>query len=323
MKKLFLTTLLVTASFTTLQAAEVDAFTKRFEPVEDTLVPINRLTNELLAKSLERANARGKACNERHLYKALRKNFNNQYAGKLPKIIIKSDEFAKIKIPSKESIYRDFTMWDAIVQGGTSRISDPIADLMKVNGIMVGTDKFEHFLGSGYRYFKKHYQEGKPLEEALKIGWKAENGILGAVTTGVMAYADLAANFNGMRFWNHILQQHDDVLGENFGPYVACENDQWVVTDKKIDWSNYIDESFDEGINCSRFKNEKVAAKVQVRLEELEANDPEGRRYSCPMTHDSFNKIANKYGELAPLLINSIGHNALGDEQFDTLYLAP
>ncbi len=306
-------------------SAEIDAFSKRFEPVQESLTLVNDLTNRLLQESLDEANEKNDSCDQDKLYKALRKRFNNQYQGELAKTIINSDEFPKIKIPSNESIYQDFKWYEAIVQGGTARISDPIADQMMVNGILVGTDKFEHFLGSGYRYFKKFYLDGDTLEDALNIGWNAETGLLGAVTTGVMSYADLTANFNGMRFWNHLLLQNDDVLGAEYnqGPFVQCVDSAWVTTKEKIDWSKYIDKAFDEGINCSRFKSESLAEKVAKRLEKLEQEDTEGRRYTCPMEPEAIEKIKIKYGSLSPLLINSIGHNPLGVEKFDLLYPTP
>lgn len=317
----FLSVTILTAS---LQAAEIDPFTNRYAPLKDSLSAVNTLTNRLLNEALSEANEKS-GCSEKKLYKAMRKRFNNQYQGELASTIIDSEDIPKTKTPSNESIYRDFQWYEAIVQGGTARISDPIADLMKVNGYLIGTDKFEHFLGSGYRYFKKHYIENEPVEEALRIGWKAETGFLGAVTTGVMSYGDLAANFNGMRFWNHVLLKSDDVLGaeHNLGPYVTCENNQWVATEKTIDWSDYIDESFDEAINCSRFKNETLARKVNTRLIELALKDKEGRHYVCPLVPAALDKLKEKYGRLAPFLLNGHGNNPIGVEFFDRLYPEP
>ena len=279
-------------------SAEIDAFSKRFEPLEDSLVKVNQLTNRLLQESLDEVNSKRDGCDQKHLYKSLRKRFNNQYQGELAKEIINSDEYPKIKIPSKESIYQDFKWYEAIVQGGTSRISDPIADQMKINGILVGTDKFEHFMGSGYKYFNEFRLEKHSVEEALQIGWKAETGILGAVTTGVMSYADLTANFNGMRFWNHMLQLRPDILGDNHGPYISCQDNQFVQV-KKIDFRHYIDESMDESINCSKFARKKSAKKFLKRVEAL--------GYSCPMDPDKLEMMKEKYGEFSKWIINDEG----------------
>jgi len=308
-----------------VSGAEIDAFSKRFEPLEDSLQQVNAITKQLFDESLVEANEKEDGCDEDRLYKSLRKRFNNQYQGELPKILINSEDIPKIHIPSKESIYQDFKWYEAIVQGGTARISDPIASQMKVGNILIGTDKFEHFLGSGYHYFNKFYLDGETVEDALNIGWKAETGILGAFTTGVMSYADLTANFNGMRFWNHILLKNDDILGAQYnqGPFVKCEENKWVATEHTIDWSKYIDHAFDEGINCSRFKNESLAKKVSARLLLLESEDKEGRKYTCPMAPQKLEALKSKYGQLAPYLLNPYGHNPIGEESFDSLYPAP
>src|SRR5690606_31777078 len=112
-----------------------DPFTNRYAPLEDSLTKVNSLTNRLLSEALVDANEKD-GCSEKRLYKAMRKRFNNQYQGELASTIIESDDIPKTKTPSTESIYRDFKWYEAIVQGGTSHISDPIADLMKVNGYM-------------------------------------------------------------------------------------------------------------------------------------------------------------------------------------------
>lgn len=322
MKRIVLAISILTSLTTT--GAEVDAFTGRFQPLEDSLEKLNVTANEMMNDALEDANRRERGCNERILYRQLRKRFNNHYKGEFTQFVIESDLLERITTPSRKSVYRDFRWYEAIVQGGLSRISDPIAATIKVNNVMMGTDKFEHFMGSGYRYFQTHHVEGNPIEESLRIGWRAENGVLGAITTGVMSYADLSANFNGMRFWNHMLLKYDDVLGENIGPYIKCENNQWVATETKIDWANYIDDSYDEGINCSRYKNERMNEKVLKRLDELTSNDPEGRVYKCPMaSSQTINKISERYGALTPFIVNSIGNTPLGVEEFDLLYQAP
>lgn len=53
-------------------------------------------------------------------------------------------------------------------------------------------------------------------------GAKIELIVLGGnrFQTGVFSYGDLSAEFNGMRFWNHMLQLRDDILGseQNLAP---------------------------------------------------------------------------------------------------------
>lgn len=318
MKKLisiFGTGLLLSIS---LNAAEVDSFTGRYDKLEDSLPKINIRTNKMLLKGIKKANAWGakkdKPCNEERLYKELRKFYGNHYVSELSKWIV-SGKGLDVRFTSvKDSIYRDLKWYHAIVPGGFARVfKDPSAALMNVNGKLIGTDKFEHFLGSGFRYYNKNYIKGKGISAAMRIGFKAENGYMGAATTGVKAYADLVANFNGMRFWNHMLQKYDDVLGDeyNVGPYVSCIDNKWEKV-KEVDWANYIDEAFDEGINCSKFKNKVTTDLIVSRIAELERND--GKRYTCPVLPSKLNIMYEKYGIFSSALLNMEGHKAAKED---------
>jgi hypothetical protein len=316
MKKLntfFLTLLMLPIS--SLWSAEVDSFTLRHRVLSDSLGQINKKTNEYFQKAVDVANEKAdqdEPCKDKDLYKAMRKYFNNQYQGELGKYIVKNEEFDRTWVAIEDGIYQDFKWYQSFVQGfwGRRVAKDPTAANLNVNGIRVGTDKFEHFMGSGFRYYKKNYIKGDGVRAAMAIGEGAETGLLGAITTGVMAYSDLAANFNGMRFWNHVLLRYDDVLGEehNLGPYVKCVDNKWSLV-KEMDWSDYIDHTFDEGLNCSKFPNSKMLGMVQKRIKEAEKKN--GMSLTCPVTPEKINNLIPKYGEFAEALINAEGHGAL------------
>jgi hypothetical protein len=313
MKKTILTLVTLFCSFTVAQAAEVDSFTKRYEPLEDSLSSVNEVTHTFLEKAVDDANVyaarKGRSCREKDLYKRMRNYFSNQYTGDLGEYIVVSGDLPRITTTIRESIYSDFKWFQSIIQGAYAYIKDPTAAHMKVNGVLVGTDKFEHFMGTGFIYFRRHYLRGKAIRKAIEYGNRMEGGFMGAWTTGVKAYGDLSANFNGMRFWNHVLQKRDDVLGKeyNIGPYVTCEDRKWKVV-KKIDWSNYVDQSFDEGINCSEFSSHKLTKKVLFRIAELERYDELGRRYTCPVEPSLLPGLVKKYGKFSDILINTNGH---------------
>jgi hypothetical protein len=280
-------------------ASEVDSFNGRYGQLPDSLDVLNNKANELFQGALAKANKRGK-CKDKRLYRKLRKVFNNHYLGSFTKFVIKSDQVKRIVTPVTESIYRDF---DAFIPGFFARhVQDPSGDLLKVGGHFIGTDKFEHFSGSGYKYFKSYYLDKKPLKEVLNIGWKAETGYLGAVTTGVMSYADMAANFTGMRFWNHIQQKFDDVLGAkyNIGPYVVCRDNKWEQV-KAINWTDYIDDAFDEGTNCNKYRTRSMREQVDYHVIELEKD---GNQYECPIVKNSLAPLREKYGVLSDSLLN-------------------
>lgn len=264
----------------------------------------------MLLIALDEANEKS-SCSERKLYSRLRRQFRNHVFDQFNRWIIKDDSIPKIKTPIEQTIYRDFNVFQSPIQGGWARVvSDPTGSILNVAGFRIGNDKFEHFMGSGFRYFKSYYLNQKSLEETLDIGWRAETGAMGAIMTGVMSYADMMANFQGMRFWNHMLQQHDDVFGLNLGPYIICQNHQWVQV-KPIDFKPYLNVAMDEGINCSKFRTAKMTESVLFRLKEYEKQDPQGTSYACPLDSQALEEVYREFGPVAPSLINLDGHQPM------------
>lgn len=290
-----------------LNAAEVDNFTKRDPSLLDSTKKVNEFGNKLFLSIVDKTNKDHPGCDEEKLYKNLRKEFRNGYIGEFLEYLKGSPDIARYKVPFKQSIYSQFTPKDAIVTGLLSkRLYDSSASVINIKGHLVGTDKFEHFSGTGYRYFKSYYLEKKSLEETVDIGFSDEYGILGAWSTGIVSYGDLAAEFNGMRFWNHILQRRDDILNENIGPFLECSKGKWLSV-KKIDWSYYIDDSWDEAINCSEFRNWTMVAKVKYKLKELSQST--GQLIKCPLYPERTTLLENKYQQFGQYILNFKGIN--------------
>ena len=163
----------------------------------------------------------------------------------------------------------------------------------------------------GFRYFLRHHQRGEPLHNVFRIGISSEETVLGksVFSAGIFSYGDLSANFNGMRFWNHVLQKSDDVMGKSFniGPYIECQNKYWKQV-ARVDLRNYFDWASDEGINWSRFATEKSAGKVRKQLLELTRRNKASQiAYKCPMDGRKLRDMVKKYGDFAPWFINAEG----------------
>jgi hypothetical protein len=290
-------------------SSEIDSYTRRFEiNIEDSSEKINLYGNQLIKKVVDNLNDHGSknGCDETKLYKKLRREFNNHYLGSFSKYITNSSDIDRVKIKTKDSIYSDFNARESFVLGYFARhINDPLGSLIKIKNRVVGTDKFEHFAGTGFAYFKNYYLEKKSIESTLRIGEKAENGILGKLSTGIISYGDLTAEFNGMRFWNHILGKEKDILDEDLGPYISCEKERWVIV-KDIDFSQYVDGAWDEAINCSKFKTESMVNKVEKKISDIAKKD--GISLSCPIDKNEMSQLKFKYKEYFNRLINSEGH---------------
>lgn len=288
-----------------LSASEIDSFTNRYEPLEDSSESVNSIANKYLDMALRKTDS----CDEKKLYKKMRKYFKNHLSGKVTKAILANTDVDKRYFYLKDSIYKDFKWWNSFVLVVVGRLyKEAHGAVLNYNGILIGSDKFEHLFGRGYLYFKRHHLKGKKLKKVLKYGKWQEKWALGSKTTGVFSYADQAANFNGMRFWNHLLQKRDDYLGENFGPLIVCKNNRFKKI-KNLDFKPFIDDSMDEAINCSKFLTRKQASNVKLRIKELELD---GESYTCPVREESSTILTEKYGyKLTPFLFNFEGHSKL------------
>lgn len=275
--------------FLAAKASEIDSFTLRTQILPDASAIVNQKANELLNVAIQRAN-RGIPCNEIQFYLKLREEFNNHSKGTLAKYIIATSDFQKHIIARSQSIYKYHTASDGylLARRSADESGTGMGTTMFFNGHYIGSDKFEHMFGQGFFYFNDFYNNDEPLEMVLIKGISRERLQLGGnrFATGVFSYSDLVANFNGMRFWNAILQKNEDVLGQNPGPYVACENKVWVQK-KQIDFRHYVDAAFDEGMHCAAFATQGGYQGVMKSLSEL--------NLSCPVDPRQVEALKSKY----------------------------
>lgn len=305
-----LTILLSALIFTGIgHGAESDNFTANILSLVDVSGQINDLSNKYLADAVGKANLES-SCDqgtksEEILYKELKKYFSNHSKGELVKTILYSEVVAKNSLPLNDSVYSEWTVYNGFLLGRKKAASSPLAlsPLIQIGDQIIGVDKLEHMFGMGFTYFSQH-SKGKSIKEILKGGILKEKTFLGGnmFATGVFSYADLSANFNGMRFWNHMLLKQDDILGSehNLGPYISCEDSKWKVKNT-IDFKNYIDSSMDESINCSKFANKSGAQKFSNAIAEFNG--------VCPMDKEKLLEIQNKYrpSDIQHFIINEEG----------------
>jgi hypothetical protein len=295
---------LLTLSLHSVFASETDGFTNRNEPLEDSSAIINLKANNYVSKALKDLNDSSSICNEAALYHELRNYFANHMSGQLVIEILNNNMIPKRPVTIENSVYKNWKPWDGIGLGlrFVSRSGITLAPILHIGDELIGADKFEHFFGQGFSYFTENYLNHGGMTNAIKMGIFKEKIFLGGnkLGNGVFSYGDLSANFNGMRFWNHILQNNDDVLGadHNLGPYIVCENNKWIKT-KEIDFRDYIDSAMDESINCSKFPTHKTAEKFTREIQKL--------GMSCPLDPKKLEELSVKYGKAAKWIINREG----------------
>jgi hypothetical protein len=98
-------------------------------------------------------------------------------------------------------------------------------------------------MAEGYKTYRIAKETGS-VDEAMRWGVGTEESYYGLLVSGVKSYADLSANYAGMRFWESIVDGKD--------PYFACHEGLWARV-REFTWKDYVTDAWDEGINCSQF----------------------------------------------------------------------
>jgi hypothetical protein len=305
---MFKNVLIVSSLIATISAhtAEVDQFTRSNEELFDSAEIINSKANEYLRDAIANLNSTNNNCDETKLYKELRKSFGNHINGDFTKFVIKDSSVPKRHIPITESIYKNWNSWNGFILGSPIYRKSGIAlsDLVRVGDNVVGTDKFEHLFGRGFKYFSSYYLKNKSINDTINTGITQEKLIYGGlnIETGVFSYADLSANFNGMRFWNSILNKRADVLSpeHRLPTIIECRQTQWVQVNQ-LDFRNYFDKTMNESFNCSKFSVKESVKKYTKELELLNAK--------CGLDQALLNEFVLKYGSFTKYIINFNGND--------------
>ena len=138
--------------------------------------------------------------------------------------------------PERRDIYGNLKMRDSLVLGAVGPCST-----FNLGGVLLGSDKLDHFLGVGYQYYQVS-QRGKDLPAALKYGTATELSLYGLWTSSAFSYADLRANFDGYRFYV-------DLLGPE--SVFSVGDDGCVQQDRPFSWKEWVDVEYDEVENPS------------------------------------------------------------------------
>ena len=254
------------------QAAEVDQFTPSAQPLADSADVLNLAVNAAIAESLAMANrprpvppkmrhrfpAKGPGCNVRRLYYSLSWNLARPVIGQIESFAEQEPAVSRRQIPFSQSVYQDFR-WP---ESPSLVLSERVAAVIRIGDVELGTDKLGHFFTEGFSYFEITDYLTSGTEQGLLFGEWSESVYFGAQTTGVFSYADLVANFNGLRFWNRILAEQPDPLSGNQPPaYISCEDNRWQQADE-FRWQDYVDAAWDESRNCSLYRNPELLSRV-------------------------------------------------------------
>ena len=301
-------------------SAEIDSVTPRKLNLDNSLNIINTIFNQRMQEGIQKANAKqgdienigkNEFCDEEILYAELRKGIFQSFTAswglkgydldKQLRILLARQSYS---LSLNDSIYRDINYLE-----GFSLNIKGLSDVVNINDHLIGLDKMGHFFAQGWQYFELTHYKKHNIDQALKWGKEQETGKFGYTTTGIFSFADLAANFNGWRFWNKVLLKENDPLKRAIStffnkPYITCEI-QIIdsIKNKKIvkaweyntrfDLSEYVDGAWDEGNNCNSYEDPVIEEKVTLRINNVNSD------FTCPFITEECLAAQEKYGYYA------------------------
>jgi hypothetical protein len=289
-------------SFLSLQihSTEIDSFTDRDPLMKDALLPLNNLMAGYFADAIKDANKKN-SCKSHVISDALINRVRGMFWNKIEIDIEQDVNFSDY--PNLDSRRSDI---DDSVYSGTKFIDGPGLRMAKLGFLMrfgddyIGSDKFGHFIQQGYYYFEHLYKKNNTLMDAFAYGEMTERTYYGLETTGIYSYGDLAANYDGLSFWERV---NNINLASGVKPHFTCQNNIWKQT-ASFNWADYITPAWDEGTNCSRFKSHDMNFGIQTRIKKLEKK--RFTRLTCPINPSKCKKIIEHYGNIASRIITPL-----------------
>ncbi|WP_062264818.1 hypothetical protein [Endozoicomonas arenosclerae] len=280
-----------------VQGSEIDSFTARTQLIASQHPQNLEFINQYVNRLIQEAAQETMGCDREAFYDNMLAKLGGMTKDAFNKEAENNHSLVKVKPPFDQSIYSDVrepdSLWFPIRMPG---VYNPA---LGVDGLVIGTDKVSHFLGTGYVYFYFVRSHRHPtLRALLDFGIFTEATFYGLSTTGVFSRGDLAANYEGFLFWQ-------DLLGERYfdeirttKTYVVCANDHYELNQKvSFDVSTYMSPAWDESVNCSSYSARRMAQSVNGKIKAAQGG------YDCPLEIQRCRTIVERY-QHQPLVLN-------------------
>ena len=182
----------------------------------------------------------------------------------------KDENFKTFSTPLSDSIYfisyLENVYHKLFALGKTTYLNDTYFGVSKFNYFFTRGADFYAYLVYGSPFGDYLQRELSEIELPVSIRDRAINFINQSQRhehfgyNQVGSYANVAATFQGERFYKDLLGGHVDLVTEEAAdPIVVFENGKWIRK-KSIDLGKYLNVSFDEGHNCSTLRYMRSAS---------------------------------------------------------------
>lgn len=222
-------------------AYETDQFSNRQQPIEDSTAIMNHQVTLAISSTI--IGWHGAPDPMKVVNGIYHKIGGKHWVDKLERFAMDSSAIERLDTPPHDSIYSGHPLYATRVAGLFG-----VGPTLKINNVLVGTDKLGHFLSQGrkfYRRWVKMNDEGEAAEQSAYT----ERAIFGQMTTGAYSNADLVANFEGYRFYRSLFE--DNIIAGK-PAILAWEDDHWIMQ-RPFDWADHVNDYWDEALNINHF----------------------------------------------------------------------
>ena len=140
-------------------AYETDQFTNRLSPLADSTELLNGPVNQAISEAVANSNA------TRNDWKVVTSIYNDigghHWVDKIERWAMNSEEVERLQPSRRESIYQGHPIWATRVAAVFG-----VGPTIKLNGVLVGSDKLGHFLSQGRKFYRRYlntWMNRKPL----------------------------------------------------------------------------------------------------------------------------------------------------------------
>lgn len=234
------------------QAYETDQLTDRHLPLPDAAPAANAQMDEVLDRAIRRTRRRVGCGDPEHTFTVLARSIHK--VGAKNKLVLSKGFFRSFGHGSyaawlettpalerrdfleREDLYGEVSPWHSAILA----IAGPSSTL-RLAGVLMGTDKPDHFLELGFNYLQRSRWGAEPAR-AYRYGARTERRGFGLWTSKAFSFADLAANRRGFEFYRSLLGKSSPIQLDDEGCAVR-------VADWR--WSRWVDWRWDEVLNPS------------------------------------------------------------------------
>jgi len=222
-------------------AYETDQFHNRTQTIGDSTSIMNQKVTLAIAETITPWN--GPRDEMKVVNGIYQKIGGKHWVDKLERFAMESSQVSRLDSPANDSIYYGHPVWATRVA-----FFFGVDETILINDVLVGTDKFGHFLSQGRKFYKRWLKVNDESRAAEHSAY-TERAIFGQMTTGSYSNADLVANYEGYLFYRSLFE--DGIVGDK-PAILAWKQDHWIIQ-RPFDWSDHVNDYWDEALNINHF----------------------------------------------------------------------